>query len=170
MISLNRVTLVGNLGQDPEIRYLDNGVAVGKFSIATSERYRDKDGNWQSRPTEWHNIVVWRNLAERAEKELKKGMAVYIEGQINYRTYDDKDGIQRRTTDILARSFRAFIDTREGGGGARNTGFPSAENDPFANRSQQPPVAATPQNNAPVAKKEETVDNSGDEMGDDLPF
>ncbi|MFK7946740.1 MAG: single-stranded DNA-binding protein, partial [Saprospiraceae bacterium] len=64
MKSLNRVTLIGNLGQDPEIKYLDNGTAVGRFSLATSESYKDKDGNWQDRPTEWHNIVVWRYLAE----------------------------------------------------------------------------------------------------------
>lgn len=165
MISLNRVTLIGNLGQDPEIRYLENGVAVGRFSLATTDGYRDKDGNWQNRPTEWHNVVVWRNLAERAEKELKKGMAVYVEGQINYRTYDDKDGVQRKTTDILARAFRAFTDTR-----GENTNFPSAEHDPFANRSTN---STPPSNNPPAAKNVNTPsveDNMGDEMGDDLPF
>lgn len=167
MISLNRVTLVGNLGQDPEIRYLENGVAVGRFSLATSERYQDGEGNWQNRPPEWHNIVVWRNLAERAEKELKKGMAVYVEGQINYRTYDDKDGVQKKITDILARSFRAFVDVRTGGGGS----FPSAEHDPFAHREAS---STPPANNPPAAKKVESPsveDNTGgDEMGDDLPF
>jgi len=175
MISLNRVTLVGNLGQDPEVRYLDNGVAVGRFSIATTESYRDSEGNWQNRPTEWHNIVVWRSLAERAEKELKKGMAVFVEGQINYRAYDDKDGNQRKITDILARSFRPFIDTRTGGGGG-GAEFPSAENDPFANKSSSP----APQTNSnptptPVANNAEKPATSnentgGDEMGDDLPF
>ena len=84
MISLNRIQIIGNIGQDPEIRYLDNGVAVGRFSVATTESYKDADGNWQNKPTDWHNVVVWRYLAERAEKELKKGMAVYVEGQINY--------------------------------------------------------------------------------------
>lgn len=166
MVSLNRVTLIGNLGQDPEIRYLDNGVAVGRFSLATSERYRDKDGNWQDRPTEWHNIVVWRNLAERAEKELKKGMSVYIEGQINYRSYDDKDGNPRKVTDILARAFRAFTDNRSSG---RSSNFPSAENDPFANRSENNDPPAAPQANN-TSKTENTDDSSGDEMGDDLPF
>lgn len=162
MKALNRVTLIGNLGQDPEIRYLENGVAVGRFSLATTESYKDKDGNWQDRPTEWHNIVVWRYLAERAEKELKKGMSVYVEGQINYRSYDDKDGNPRKVTDILARSFKAFVETRSGGGG----NFPSAENDPFANKSENPPAA--PKTNAP-AKTNDTAE-SGDEMGDDLPF
>jgi single-strand DNA-binding protein len=73
---INKVTLIGNLGGDPEVRHLDNGTAVGRFSLATNENYRDKDGNWQ-KLTEWHNIVVWRDLAERSEKLLKKGMQVY---------------------------------------------------------------------------------------------
>jgi single-strand DNA-binding protein len=168
MISLNRVTLVGNLGQDPEVRYLENGVAVGRFSVATSERYQDTEGNWQNRPPEWHNIVVWRNLAERAEKELKKGMAVYIEGQINYRTYDDKDGNQKKITDILARSFRAFVDVRTGGGGS----FPTTENDPFTNKdsSPKPDVDAPATNNADAKSNVAENTGGGDEMGDDLPF
>ncbi|MFN5364809.1 MAG: single-stranded DNA-binding protein, partial [Bacteroidota bacterium] len=78
---INKVTLIGNLGGDPEVRHLDNGTAVGRFSLATNENYRDKDGNWQ-KLTEWHNIVVWRDLAERSEKLLKKGMQVYVEGKI----------------------------------------------------------------------------------------
>lgn len=163
MISLNRVTLIGRLGQDPEIRYLDNGVAVGRFSLATSDRYRDSDGNWQDRPTEWHNIVVWRNLAERAEKELKKGMAIYVEGQINYRTYDDKDGNQRKITDILARSFRAFVDVKTGGSGT----FPSAEHDP---RAEKESSANTESKDSSSVNTNKDESNGGDEMGDDLPF
>lgn len=179
MIALNRVTLIGNIGQDPEIRYLDNGVAVGRFSLATTESYKDADGNWQNRPTDWHNIVVWRYLAERAEKELKKGMAVYVEGQVNYRTYQDKDGIERKTTDILCRAFRPFVDTRTGGGNSENR-LPGAEDDPFANRSNAPqknnneaaPTTNAASNNAPATKEstENTKDSGGDEMGDDLPF
>ena len=159
MISLNRVTLIGRLGQDPEIRYLDNGVAVGRFSVATSERYRDKDGNWQDRPTEWHNVVVWRGLAERAEKELKKGMAIYVEGQINYRSYDDKDGNNRKITDILARGFRAFADVRSEGGGS-SAFMPTEENDPQKNFPQNTNTS-TPANN--------TVGDT-DVSDDDLPF
>jgi single-strand DNA-binding protein len=170
MVSLNRVTLIGNIGQDPEIRYLDNGVAVGRFSVATTESYKDADGNWQNKPTDWHNVVVWRNLAERAEKELKKGMSVYVEGQVNYRTYQDKDGNDRKVTDILCRAFRPFVDSRTGGG----SNFPTAENDPFANKSAAPqsnnntaPANNPPANNNTTANKEKS---SGDEMGDDLPF
>jgi single-strand DNA-binding protein len=168
MKSLNRVTLIGNLGQDPEIRYLDNGVAVGRFSLATTDSYRDKDGNWQDRPTEWHNIVVWRYLAERAEKDLKKGMTVYVEGEINYRTYQDKDGHEKKITDIIARNFKAFVDKRSSSD--RDGMMPPAANDPFANRAQNnnnPPAA--PQTNNTVNTSDNS-DDGGDEMGDDLPF
>jgi single-strand DNA-binding protein len=169
MLSLNRVTLIGNLGQDPEIRYLENGVAVGRFSLATTNSYKDAEGNWQNRPTEWHNIVVWRSLAERAEKELKKGMSVYVEGEINYRSFEDKDGVQRKTTDILARSFRPFTDTRSDSP-RTSSNFPSAEHDPMAR-------TAAPSNSTPPPSKPATAANTShqmptaeDDMGDDLPF
>jgi len=83
---INKVTLIGNLGADPEVRRLEGGVAVARFSLATNESYKDKDGNFQTN-TEWHNVVVWREAAERAEKMLRKGMLVYVEGKITYRKY-----------------------------------------------------------------------------------
>lgn len=102
---INKVTLIGNLGGDPEIRHLDNGVLVGRFSLATNENYKDKEGNWQ-KLTEWHNIVVWRDLADRAEKQLKKGMTVYVEGKISYRKYTGQDGVERTSADIVAATMR----------------------------------------------------------------
>ncbi|GEO02970.1 single-stranded DNA-binding protein [Adhaeribacter aerolatus] len=101
MASINRVILVGNLGKDPEIRHIEGGVAVARFPIATSETYKDKTGNKVER-TEWHNIVVWRGLAEVAEKYLKKGQSVYIEGKIRTNNYQDKEGIQRYSVEIVA--------------------------------------------------------------------
>lgn len=101
MAGVNKVILVGNLGKDPEVRYLEGGVAVANFSIATSETYKDKNGN-KVESTEWHNIVMWRGLAEVAEKYLKKGMQVYIEGKLRTRSWDDKDGHKRYTTEVLA--------------------------------------------------------------------
>ena len=101
MASVNKVILVGNLGKDPEVRHLENGVAVARFPIATSESFKDKNGQKQER-TEWHNIVVWRGLAEVAEKYLKKGQSVYIEGKIQSNNYQDKEGIQRYTTENVA--------------------------------------------------------------------
>ena len=101
MSGVNKVILLGNLGKDPEVRYLDNGVAVANFSLATTEKYKNKLGERVSQ-TEWHNIVVWRGLAEVAEKYLKKGSNVYIEGKIKTRKWEDKDGITRYNTEILA--------------------------------------------------------------------
>ena len=101
MAGVNKVILIGNLGKDPEVRYLDNGVAVANFSLATTESYKNKEGERVSQ-TEWHNIVLWRGLAEIAEKFLKKGSAVYIEGKIRSRKWEDKEGNTRYTTEILA--------------------------------------------------------------------
>ena len=101
MAGVNKVILVGNLGKDPEVKYLDNGVAVANFSLATTENYKNKEGEKVSQ-TEWHNIVLWRGLAEVAEKYLKKGANVYIEGKIKTRKWEDKDGNTRYNTEILA--------------------------------------------------------------------
>ena len=101
MAGVNKVILIGNLGKDPEVRYLDSGVAVANFSVATTESYKNKEGERVSQ-TEWHNIVLWRGLAEVAEKWLKKGSSVYIEGKIRSRKWEDKEGNTRYTTEILA--------------------------------------------------------------------
>jgi len=100
MSGVNKVILIGNLGKDPDIRYLDNGVAVANFSLATTENYKNKQGERVSQ-TEWHNVVLWRGLAEIAEKFLKKGSSVYIEGKIKTRKWEDKDGKTRYNTEIL---------------------------------------------------------------------
>ena len=94
MAGLNKVMLIGNLGKDPEVRALESGVPVATFSLATSESYKDKEGNRQT-ATEWHNIVVWRGLAEVAEKYLKKGSQIYVEGKLKTRNWQDKDGNTR---------------------------------------------------------------------------
>ena len=101
MSGVNKVILIGNLGKDPEVRYLDSGVAVANFSLATTENYRNKEGERVSQ-TEWHNIVLWRGLAEIAEKYLKKGSSVYIEGRIRNRKWEDKEGNTRYNNEILA--------------------------------------------------------------------
>ena len=101
MAGVNKVILVGNLGKDPQVRYLDNGVAVANFSLATTESYKNKEGERVSQ-TEWHNVVLWRGLAEVAEKYLKKGASVYVEGKIKTRKWEDKEGNTRYNTEILA--------------------------------------------------------------------
>ncbi|PIU45396.1 MAG: single-stranded DNA-binding protein [Ignavibacteriales bacterium CG07_land_8_20_14_0_80_59_12] len=99
--SLNKVTLIGNVGKDPEIRYTTSGVAVASFTMATSERWKDQEGNFQDH-TEWHNIVAWRRLAEIVNEYVKKGNKLYIEGKIRNRSYDDKNGVKRYVSEILA--------------------------------------------------------------------
>ncbi len=101
MASVNKAILIGNLGADPELRYTPGGQAVASFSMATTEKFKNKEGEQQER-TEWHNIVCWRRTAEIANEYLKKGSPVYIEGRIQYRSYEDKDGIKRYRTDIVA--------------------------------------------------------------------
>ncbi|MGF7141204.1 single-stranded DNA-binding protein [Roseimarinus sediminis] len=100
-MSVNKVILVGNAGKDAEVRYIDSGVAVATFSLATSETYTAKSGERVTN-TEWHNIVAWRGLAEMAGKYIQKGKQMYIEGRIRTRSYDDKDGVKKYITEILA--------------------------------------------------------------------
>lgn len=100
-MSINKAILVGNVGKDPEVRYLEGGTSVASFSLATTEVYKNKSGEKVSQ-TEWHNIVAWRHLADLAEKYISKGRQLYIEGRITNRTWDDKDGIKRYTTEIVA--------------------------------------------------------------------
>lgn len=103
MSGVNKVILVGNLGKDPEVKYLDSGVAVANFSLATTENYKNKEGERVSQ-TEWHSIVLWRGLAEVAEKYLRKGSSVYIEGRIRTRKWEDNDGRTRYNTEIMGDS------------------------------------------------------------------
>ena len=104
MAGINKVILIGNLGKDPEIKYLEGNIAKANFSIATSEWYKDKQGN-KVEQTEWHHIVLWRSMAESAEKMLKKGTQVYIEGKLQTRQWIDKDNIKRNITEIVGESF-----------------------------------------------------------------
>ncbi|MDY6801962.1 MAG: single-stranded DNA-binding protein [Bacteroidota bacterium] len=100
MMGVNKVILVGNVGKDPDVRHLDSGVTVASFPLATSETYRNKESQKVTN-TEWHNIVVWRGLAEVVEKYVKKGDPLYLEGKIRTRSYDDKDGNKKYITEII---------------------------------------------------------------------
>lgn len=116
---VNKVTLIGRLGADSEVRRLESGATVAKLRLATNESYKDKEGNWQDK-TEWHSVIAWRLLAERAEK-FKKGALLYIEGKLTTRKWQDKDGNDRYTTEVVANYMR-LLDKRENGGES----FPSA--------------------------------------------
>jgi len=155
MAGINKVILVGNLGKDPEIRTLESGIKVVQFSMATTESYKDNSGNWQDK-TEWHNIVAWRYLAEKAENQLHKGTQVYIEGKITTRQWTDKDNNTRYTTEIVADKLMA-LGKREGGNIGNTPPPVSLENAP----------ANTATN---TTKPEESKIDSPQEAEDDLPF
>lgn len=104
MAGVNKVILVGNLGKDPELKYFEGNLAKTTFSLATSEFYRDKNGN-RNEQTEWHNVVLWRTLAENAAKLLKKGSQIYLEGKLQTRQWTDKEGQKRNITEIVADTF-----------------------------------------------------------------
>ena len=131
-MSVNKVILVGRLGRDPETRYTSGGQAVANFSVATDETYKDRNGEKQKR-TEWHKIVVWAKLAEIAQQYLKKGSLLYLEGRIQSREWQDKEGQKRTSFEIVATNFRMLGGRAEGaaagagGGGASRSGGDDAE-------------------------------------------
>lgn len=110
---INRITIVGNLGADPELKTLENGTAVCRLSVATAENYKAKQGEWQKQ-TEWHSVVLWRELAERAGANLKKGNLVYIEGKVTYQKYTDSAGVEKYKTDIVANVCRSLERKEQG--------------------------------------------------------
>lgn len=141
MAGINKVILVGNLGKDPEVKTLENGAKVANFTLATSETYKNRDGQKVTQ-TEWHNIVLWRGLADIADRFLKKGNQVYIEGKIRSRSWDDKDGNKRYITEVQGDNLTML-------GGRRDDNNESSTSE----------------------VKESTPDNNvGEAKGDDLPF
>jgi single-strand DNA-binding protein len=113
--SVNKVILIGNLGKDPEVRHLENGTAVANFPLATSENYTDKNGERVS-TTDWHNVVLWRKLAEVSEKFLKKGDKIYVEGRLKTRSWQDQEGNTKYTTEVVGDSMTMLGKAPEGGG------------------------------------------------------
>ncbi len=145
--SVNKVILIGNLGKDPEVRHLENGAVVANFSIATSETYTDRTTGERRENTDWHNIVVWRGLAEVVEKYVKKGHKVYIEGRLKTRTWQDKDGNTRYTTEVLADELTML----------------SRPDQPMQNNEAPYNSSGTPEN---PTKVDDIINNDDD----DLPF
>jgi len=131
---INKATLIGNLGADPETRYTPNGTPVATFSIATTEKHKDKDGNVQER-TEWHRIVAWARLGEICQEYLGKGSKVYIEGRIQTRKWKDSQGIDHYTTEIVAREMKMLTPRPQSGGdgygGSGSGGEPFPEPPPM---------------------------------------
>ena len=151
MSGVNKVILVGNLGGDPEVRNLENGVKVATISIATTEFYKDKNGEKQGH-TEWHRVVLWRGLAGVAESYLKKGSQVYIEGRLRTRNYEDQEGKTRYVTEIEARELNML--------GRRDDRGPVVP----------PPSPPNEYKDKPEENQNEKGQNTAEESTDDLPF
>ncbi|MDN0082510.1 single-stranded DNA-binding protein [Crenobacter sp. SG2305] len=161
-MSVNKVILVGNLGKDPEVRSLPNGEQVANFSIATSENWKGKDGQRQER-TEWHNIVMYRRLAEIAGQYLKKGRTVYIEGRIQSRKYTGKDGVERIAYEIVADQMQ-MVGGRDG-----NSGGDSGDRSP-GNRSDYSNSQSHSEPPAAPRRMEPKSPAKFDDYADDIPF
>jgi len=162
---VNKVILVGNLGQDPEVRHLESGSVVAKFSLATNERYKDKSGEVKT-ITEWHDVVVWRGLAELAERLLTKGKLVYVEGKLNHRKWQDKDGNNRKTTEVLANSFQILEKKDAPSSGNYGNNFPSDKDEmPASKAIPAADTTAAPASPTPTANKA-----AEPSLDDDLPF
>lgn len=127
MAGINKVILIGRLGRDPEVRYMPDGTAVANFSIATSEEWKDKASGEKKEKTEWHRIVAFRRLGEICGEYLSKGRQVYIEGRIQTREWEDKEGVKRYTTEIVANQMQMLGSKDESYGNARNSGFKKSE-------------------------------------------
>ena len=156
-MSVNKAILIGRLGKDPETRYMTNGEAVTNVSLATSENYKDKSGEKQER-TEWHNLVFYRRLAEIAGEYLKKGSMVYVEGRIQTRKWQDKEGKDRYTTEIIVNEM-TMLGSKSAGGGS----FEVVEN-----QGQSTPA---PARSAPAAKPAAPAAKGNfDNFDDDIPF
>lgn len=147
MAGVNKVILIGNVGNDPQIKILDGGVKVANFSLATSESYRDKSGN-KIENTTWHKLVLWKGLAEISEKYLKKGSKIFVEGKIQNRTWTDKEGVKQYTTEILVDSLTMLGKKDVSTSSESSTNVPAKDN----------------------SSSHDTNDHAGGNPNDDLPF
>lgn len=162
-MSLNRIQLLGNVGKDPEVRYLDSGVAVAQFSFATTVKgYTAQSGQQVPERTEWHNIVAWRGLAQTIEKYVRKGDKLYIEGELRYNRYTGQDGVERRNADIYMEKMEMLTPKGEGKPLPPMPEQPAAPKQPAAQPEQQQPK--------PQAQPTQKQMDFSAGPGDDLPF
>ncbi|WP_118778328.1 single-stranded DNA-binding protein [Neisseria lactamica] len=174
-MSLNKVILIGRLGRDPEVRYMPNGEAVCNFSVATSETWNDRNGQRVER-TEWHNITMYRKLAEIAGQYLKKGGLVYLEGKIQSRKYQGKDGIERTAYDIVANEMKMLGGRNENSGGAPYEEGYGQNQEGYQRPAQQSrqPAADAPSHpqETPAAPRRQPAPAAApvEDIDDDIPF
>ncbi len=158
MASVNKVIIVGNLGRDPETRYMPNGEAVTNVAVATTESWKDKNSGEKKELTEWHRITFYRKLAEIAGQYLKKGSQVYVEGRLQTRKWTDKDGVERYTTEIIADSMQ-MLGSRQGMGGGN-----APADDEYGSAPQRQPAASS------AARPASKPAPNFSDMDDDIPF
>jgi len=166
MASVNKVIIVGNLGRDPEIRYMPSGDAIANIAVATSYKSKDRNSGEQKELTEWHRISFFGRLAEIVGQYLKKGSSVYVEGRLQTRKYTDKDGIERYATDIIAENMQMLGGRQGMGGGDMDMGMDSGGGGYEAPR-QAPQRQAPP---APAARPQPKPAPNFSDMDDDIPF
>lgn len=161
MASVNKVIIIGNLGKDPEVRYLPSGSAICNITVATSRQWKDKTSGERQEETEWHRITFFDRMAEIAGEYLKKGRPVYVEGRLKTRKYTDKDGVEKYATDIVATEMQ-LLGGRDGGGGGGGDMDMGGASAPAPRSAAQRPAAAP----KPAAKSS----TGFDDMDDDIPF
>jgi single-strand DNA-binding protein len=164
MASVNKVIIIGNLGKDPEVRYLPSGAAICSITVATSRQWKDKTSGERQEETEWHRITFFDRMAEIAGEYLKKGRPVYVEGRLKTRKYTDKDGVEKYSTEIVATEMQ-LLGGREGGGGGDDMG----EGMGGGSRAAAAPRSA-PARQAPAPKPAAKSPTGFDDMDDDIPF
>ena len=161
MASVNKVIIIGNLGKDPEVRYLPSGSAICNIAVATSRQWKDKTSGDKQEETEWHRITFFDRMAEIAGEYLKKGRSVYVEGRLKTRKYTDKDGVEKYATDIVATEMQ-LLGGREGGGGG--------DMDMGGGGAPAPAARSAPARQAPAPKPAAKSSTGFDDMDDDIPF
>ena len=169
MSGINKVILIGNLGKDPETRYMPSGKAATNFSIATSERFKDRETGEPQERTEWHRVATFDRLAEIAAEYLKKGSKVYVEGRLRTRKWQDKEGKDRYSTEIIADQMQ-MLDSRGMGGGANAAGASGANDENAEFRGSGPPSRGRPAKPAAAAAGATTGAAEAAEFDDDIPF
>ena len=173
MASVNKVILIGNLGRDPEVRYSPNGSAICNVSIATTRNWKSKDSGERVEETEWHRVVFYDRLAEIAGEYLKKGRPVYVEGRLKTRKWQDKDGAEKYTTEIIAEQMQ-LLGGRDGGGGGGggddSYGEGSGGGGGGYQRERAAPAPRAPAPRAPAPAPKAASGSGFDDMDDDIPF
>lgn len=182
---LNKVMLIGNVGKDPEVRHLENGIAVATLTLATSERYRDRTTGETKEQTEWHSVILWRQMADFAEKFVRKGAQVYVEGKLRSRSWEDQQGIKHYVTEIVADTLNLLGRRGDSQGSPAQGGYTpqpaqSAYNQPAAQPAYQPKAQPAPQQPAvqpsapqptsPTLNPNQPVIDLSISEEDDLPF